>query len=67
MTPVKSSLIQSVGHNGLNLHVRFHNGAIYEFKLPVKEYEAMKKAKSVGRYFNAHIRQHPNTCVKPPG
>lgn len=65
MSPVASSLIESVGHNGLHLHVRLHNGAIYQFQLPVSQYEALKKAKSVGKYFNEHIRHHPNICVKP--
>lgn len=66
MTPVKSSLIHSVGHNGLALRVQFHNGAIYEFKgRPASDYKALLSAKSVGGHFNSHIRHHPNTCLRP--
>jgi hypothetical protein len=57
MTPVTSSLIQSVGHNGLKMHVRFHNGALYEYDaVPVRVYREMIDAKSVGAFFGKHVK-----------
>lgn len=65
MRPVQSSSIHSVGHDGLKLHVQFHNGSIYEFPgRPLSDYHGLIGAKSVGRHFNDHIRQHPNTCIR---
>lgn len=65
MKPVSSSIIHSIGHNGIKCHIQFHDGAIYEFKdVPVKEFEAMAKAGSVGGHFNAHIRNKPFSVVR---
>lgn len=65
--PIQSSVIHSVGHNGLKFQVQFKSGAIYEYDLPVKHYEAMLAAPSAGKYFRDHVRSHPSKVIRLPG
>jgi hypothetical protein len=67
--PVSSSIIHSIGHDGLKMHVQFLNGAIYEYKTaPVKLYRALLAADSVGQHFNKNVRgRYPHTLIRPAG
>jgi hypothetical protein len=60
MTPVKSSVIAAVGHDGGRLlTVQFHNGEIHKYAGVHKAmFDAMLNARSVGRYFTHFIRPH---------
>lgn len=60
-------MIHSVASNGMKIHVQFHNGAIYEYDLPVKHFDALLKSPSAGKYFNQHIKPHPSKCIRLPG
>ena len=57
--PVSSSNIASVGYDATSqlLEVEFKNGATYQyFDVPRWAYDEMLSAGSVGKYFNANIR-----------
>lgn len=59
MTPVKSSNLAAVHHDGAHLKVQFTNGATWRYAdVPASKYEAMLSAPSVGGYFHKHIRSH---------
>ena len=65
LTPVKSSNIQSVGHNDYGLFVRFAGGGLYSYPgAPKSLYDQMVEAESVGKFFRAKVsgkfahRQH---------
>jgi len=61
---VKSSMIKRIASKDENnetfestLEVEFNNGAVWHyFKVPNKKINALAKAESVGKYFNAEIR-----------
>lgn len=65
LKPVKSSVIKSIGHDGKNLRVQFHNGAVHEFSgVPAATYSAMLASGSMGRFFGSKIRnQFPSQKV----
>jgi len=64
MTPVQSSNVHSVGHDGEALFIRFKGaggipGAAYRYATAGKEHlDAMLKADSPGRYLIDRIRPH---------
>lgn len=56
---VSSSNIASVGYDKeeQTLEVEFNSGAVYQyFQVPVNVYEGLISASSVGKYFNANVR-----------
>jgi hypothetical protein len=58
-TPVTSSVIAGVTYDPRTntLEVEFHTGRVYQyFDVPPTEYDALRQADSVGRYFNRAIR-----------
>ena len=60
-TKVESSNIASVGYDGSILEIEFNSGAIYQYEnVPIRVYDVMMKADSVGKYFNAHIKSKYN-------
>ena len=62
-TKVESSNIASVGYDQLDgiLEIEFNSGAIYQYeKVPIRVYDVMMKADSVGKYFNTHIKSKYN-------
>lgn len=60
-TKVESSNIASVGYEGGVLIIEFKNGAVYQYdNVPIRVYDVMMKADSVGKYFNAHIKSKYN-------
>jgi hypothetical protein len=57
LTEVESSNIAAVGYKDGFLHVRFQNGATYEYEnVPDDVATALFEAESVGRFFNGAIR-----------
>ena len=58
--PVKSSNIAEMKHEGEEMQVRFHGGAIYSYQgVPTSVYQAVLGAASVGRTFNELIKSKP--------
>jgi hypothetical protein len=57
-SPVKSSNIKSVGHDGASLlDVEFSSGTVYRYSdVPAKLYSEMISAPSVGSFFAANVR-----------
>jgi KTSC domain len=56
---IHSSVIRSIGYDRatLTLEVEFKTGQIYRYRpVPRSKLEALKRAESKGRYFNANIR-----------
>lgn len=59
MQSVSSSNIAAVGYNEATkkLHVQFHNGSTYVYDdVPADVHEALVNADSVGKYFNANVK-----------
>lgn len=57
MKPVQSSNIQSLGHDGRGLFVRFNGGGLYQYPdVPVDVYQSAFEAPSVGSWFSGAIR-----------
>ena len=57
MTPVKSSNIAAVGHDGQHTTVQFKSGAVWRYAdVPADKHEAMVNAASVGGFFAANIK-----------
>lgn len=57
MTPVESSNLESVGHDGMNLFVRFKNGSIYVyFHVPKALYQELLAADSKGNFLSKHVK-----------
>lgn len=57
MIAVNSTNLESVGHNGQNLFVRFKNGSIYVyFNVPTLTFQGLLNAGSKGTYLNQHIK-----------
>lgn len=57
--PVASSVLATVGYSEPDsiLEVEFQTGRVYRYLgVPLREYEALLRAPSVGRYFNTRIR-----------
>jgi hypothetical protein len=56
---VKSSELRSVGYDISTsvLEAEFHSGEVYQyFAVPAEFVLELLEARSIGRYFNAHIR-----------
>lgn len=59
MTGVSSSNIYAVGYDKekKELFVEFHSGSVYTyFNVPEDIYDGLVSAGSVGKYFNAHVK-----------
>jgi KTSC domain len=51
MHPVKSSNIESIGHDGDTMHVRFKNGGTYSYTgVTAEGFRRLKEAPSVGKH-----------------
>jgi hypothetical protein len=58
-TPVSSSNIAAVAHDGENLFVRFHNGAVWKYAGVTPEaYATFRSAPSIGSHFHMFIKKH---------
>lgn len=59
MTPVRSSSVAAVGHDGNALYVQFHGGALYRYPTAGKEHhDALLTASSAGKHMNLIRRVH---------
>ena len=57
MTPVTSSNIAAVGHDGTSLWIQFKNATLYRYPTAGADlHAAMVAAKSPGQYFHEHIK-----------
>lgn len=57
MFKTDSSLLHEMGYANGTLQVRFSNGSLYRyFNVPVKLWDAMQAADSMGSFFCKHIR-----------
>lgn len=67
---VESNHLVSVGYDTerLILEIEFKNGSVYQYNdVPQPVYEAMMRAKSVGTYFRASIRDdYPHKIIQLP-
>ena len=67
MIPVSSSQISYIGYNTEdgNLYVTFSNKHTFRYnKVPLEVYNELKDASSVGKYFNANIKNsYTNTKI----
>jgi hypothetical protein len=56
-----SEVIEDIDYNPVSqeMRVALTTGRVYiYFNVPAEEYEAFQAAESLGRYFNANIRDH---------
>lgn len=63
MLDVESSQIEAVGHDEASsaLLVRFKNHSVYQYQNVGKElFQALLGAESVGKFFHAEIKRHPD-------
>lgn len=64
---VQSSMIRSLGYdsNTSTLEVEFNSGAVWQYyDVPESVYYDMRNSDSIGKYFNANIReQHTESQV----
>lgn len=57
LTPVQSSNIAAVGHDGDHLYVQFHGGSTWKYhNVPADQHAEMIKASSVGKFFGKHVK-----------
>lgn len=58
MSPVKSSQIAEIGHDGDTLAVRFkHGGTLYHYHgVSADDFAKFKKSESLGSYLHKHIK-----------
>lgn len=57
LTPVKSSNISGIAHDGQSLWVKFLNGTLYRYPTAGADlHTGMLTAESAGQYFHKHIK-----------
>lgn len=57
LAPCKSSNIAQLGHHNDTLYVQFATGGLFSYAdFPLREYELMQKADSIGSYFAKNVR-----------
>ncbi len=59
-TPVQSSNIISVGHDGTNLYVNYKSGTYMYENVDKSVYESLLSSDSKGRFMNEHIKGRYN-------
>lgn len=67
LTPVTSSNIRAMAHDGTTLHVEFLNGQRWSYaNVTPAIYNEMIGSGSVGKYFGSFIRKnHAGTRIEP--
>ena len=61
-TEVKSSNIQGVAHNGVDMFVKFQNGGVYKYcNVPLFKYNEFLDSDSKGKYFASEIKNNFET------
>lgn len=57
LSAVKSSQIESIGHEGNTLAVKFKSGGTYHYHdVSADQFAAIKKAESIGSFLHKHIK-----------
>lgn len=57
MSAVKSGQIESIGHEGDTLAVKFKSGGTYHYHgVSADDFTKLQKAESLGSHLHAHIR-----------
>lgn len=56
MTPVTSSNLSALGHDGSHTYVQFKSGGLWRYPTSAAEHAALVGAESVGRHFHAFIK-----------
>ncbi len=52
--PVKSSMIESLAHEGTTLHAKFKGGAVYEYQgVSPDQFHTLKHSASIGKHLNS--------------
>lgn len=65
--PVASSMIKSVGHEGDTVEVEFTSGKVYRHSgCSDQMFAAMMASESIGKFYNAHIRNLPFEKAEEP-
>jgi len=64
-TPVSSSSLKSIGHDGDTLEVEFQSGALYHYHgISREHFDALMGAESIGKHFITAIRSGGFTFTK---
>lgn len=59
MQPIKSSQIESIGHSGDTLAVKFRSGGTYHYHgVSAAKFAELQKADSIGSHLHKHIKPH---------
>lgn len=56
LTPVKSSNIDSVGHDGQHTYVKFKSGGVWKYPATADDHSALLGAESIGKHFHANLK-----------
>lgn len=57
LTPVQSSNIEAIGHDGTDLYVKFNSGSVWKYGgVPADVHVEMLRSTSVGRFFFQKIK-----------
>ncbi len=66
MHAVKSSQVESIGHAGDTLHVKFRNGGTYTYAgVPESMFHNARSADSVGSYLHKNVKgKFPHTKLE---
>lgn len=57
LTPVTSSNIEAIGHDGTDLYVKFHNGRVWRYRnVPADVHAEMLRQKSPGSFFSTQVK-----------
>lgn len=60
MHKVKSSQIESIGHDGTELHIKFNSGSTYSYSnVDDSLFNRFLDAPSAGKFFQAEIKSKP--------
>lgn len=57
LSPVKSGQIESIGHEGNTLAVKFRSGGVYHYHgVSSAQFAELQKAESLGSHLTKHIK-----------
>lgn len=57
LTPVTSSNIEAIGHDGADLYVKFSTGPVWRYRdVPADVHAEMLNSKSVGSFFARQVK-----------
>lgn len=57
LSPVKSGQVESIGHEGTTLAVKFKHGGVYHYHgVSADDFAKLQKAESIGSHLGKHIK-----------